>query len=140
MMYELSIDQAFNVPVAELFSAWVNPQTIQKWFAPGNMKVPEASCELNEGASYRIVMQDEQGEQFIVTGKYIEIVNNERLVFTWKWQHGVNTTQVEVTFKAIDDHRSRLVLHHKEFVEQEHCDNHYDGWLGCLENLSKITT
>jgi len=110
---------------------------LQKWFAPGSMTVPEASADLKVGGLYRIVMQNEDGEQFIVGGTYEEVVPNERLVFTWKWEDGENTTKVAVTFRDLDDHGSVLSLSHTEFVEQEHCDKHYEGWIGCLTNLQK---
>ena len=136
-MYQLSIEQEFNVPVERLFAAWVEPENIQKWFAPGSMTVPEASADLKVGGEYRIVMEDDDGEQFIVGGVYEEIVPNERLAFTWKWEDGENTTKVTVTFKDLGDQRSVLSLSHTEFVEQEHCDKHYEGWIGCLANLPK---
>ena len=51
-MFELTINRQFNVSVEQLFNAWCNPKLIQKWFAPGNMTVPEATADVREGGTY----------------------------------------------------------------------------------------
>lgn len=136
-MFQLTINQEFNSPVARLFQAWSNIDVIKCWFAPGNMSVPEATADVCEGGNYRIVMQDTDGSQHIIGGKYQEVVTNERLVFSWQWEGNPNATKVTVLFKALDDERSALELIHSEFNDQETCDKHNMGWNGCLMNLPK---
>jgi len=136
-MLQLQIDQEFNVPVSKLFKAWSNPEVVKKWFAPGDMSVPEASLELKEGGQYRFVMQEPEGEQHIIGGTYLEIVENEKLSFSWQWEGAPHATRVDVHFSDIDGMRSRLTLLHSEFEDQETCDKHEMGWNGCLANLQK---
>jgi len=137
-MFELTIERNFNVPVERLFSAWCEPELIQKWFAPGNMSVPEAKADVREGGSYRIVMHDsDNGSDHIVGGEYKKVINNKALVFTWQWEGNPVATQVALSFKALTDKTSELILKHTEFSDQEACDKHEMGWNGCLQNLPK---
>ena len=68
-MYSLTISQEFNASVETFFNAWTTPEVISQWFAPGNMTVPEASVDFKVGGAYRLVMQNQEGEQFIVGGE-----------------------------------------------------------------------
>ena len=136
-MFELSIKREFNTAVSTLFNAWTDPILVTKWFAPGDICVAEADVDATEGGQYRIVMQDVDGKQFIVSGTYQEIIENERLVFSWKWQDSDITTKVKVLFEVRKNNASALELIHTEFVDQESCDKHNMGWNGCLANLYK---
>ncbi|MGB0944477.1 MAG: SRPBCC family protein [Marinomonas sp.] len=136
-MYSLTISQEFNASVETLFNAWTTPEVISQWFAPGNMTVPEASVDFKVGGAYRFVMQNQEGEQFIVGGEYKEIAKPEKLVFSWQWESSPHTTTVTVLFTALTDNKSKLELIHTEFQEQEYCDKHNEGWLGCLANLPR---
>ena len=117
-MFKLDMEQIFNVPAIRLFDAWTKVEMIKTWFAPGNMKVPEASADVQVGGKYRIVMEDESGEQHIVVGEYKELVEGEKIVFSWRWENSPNTTLVTVNLQAIDDNTTKLHLNHSEFIEE----------------------
>ena len=137
-MYQLTLNREFNLPVAKLFAAWTDPEVLSRWFAPGDMTVPETIADLRIGGRYRIVMENAEKQRYIVGGKYLEISPEQRLVFTWQWEDSPNVTKVELIFERIDEQRSLLSLHHSEFVDQESCDKHRQGWNGCLANLTEL--
>jgi uncharacterized protein YndB with AHSA1/START domain len=100
------------------------------------MTVPQASADVREGGSYRIVMHDgDDGSDHIIGGKYQQVVKNELLVFTWQWEGNPVATKVAIQFKALTAETSELVLTHSEFAEQKACNKHEMGWQGCLNNL-----
>ncbi len=137
-MFELTIQRNFNVSVERLFIAWCNPELIQKWFAPGNMTVSDVTADVREGGIYRIVMHDSaDGNNHIIGGEYQRVIRNESLVFTWQWEGNPIATRVAISFKAITDETSELILNHSEFLDKEACDKHEMGWNGCLQNLPK---
>ncbi|TQV85081.1 SRPBCC family protein [Aliikangiella coralliicola] len=137
-MFELTINRKFSTSVNQLFEAWKNPEVMQRWFAPGDMSVPEASVDFRENGEYRIVMQESDGEQHVVGGTYKKIEENKTLVFSWRWEGSPATTLVALQFNAINESSSELVLSHSEFADQEACDKHEQGWNGCLANLLKL--
>ena len=136
-MFHLELEREFNVPVERLFDFWTNPAFIQRWFAPGNATVPEVEADLTTGGRYRVVMQGPDGDRFVVTGVYRTIKTNERLAFTWNWDHAPNTSLVELHFSAVSPSRSKLFLRHSEFADEAERDKHGEGWEGCLHNLTR---
>ncbi|MDH3377517.1 MAG: SRPBCC domain-containing protein [Gammaproteobacteria bacterium] len=135
---KLVINKEINAPVEAVYTAWTDPETMKKWFAPGdNMTVPEANVDLRVGGAYLIHMHDaDAGSDHIVSGEYEEIVPNEKLVFNWMWKDGIDRTQVTVEMRAQGSTSTLLTLTHRGFSQQEFADKHNEGWGGCLANLS----
>lgn len=136
-MHALTITQQFPVAIETLFKAWTDPRTMQRWFAPGAMTVPTASADLRVGGRYEIVMEDAD-KRVTVGGEYLQILPHTQLSFSWKWAHGEHTTRVDLRFTALGDKQTELELKHSEFIDQESCDHHGQGWQGCLANLNKL--
>ena len=134
-MHTLTLTERFAAPVERVFDAWSSSTEVSRWFAPGDMRVPEANIDFRPGGRYRIVMQETDGAQHIVTGEYHEIVPNRRLAFTWQWEGSDAVTFVELEFNAIDAQRTDLKLVHTRFATEEQRDHHGKGWGGCLVNL-----
>jgi uncharacterized protein YndB with AHSA1/START domain len=134
-MQTLRITERLASPLARVYSAWTDVACVQRWFAPGDMRVPEASVDVRPGGRYRIVMEQTDGQRHIVTGEYRDVVHNERLAFTWQWEGSDAVTMVEVAFTAIDADHTELSLVHTRFATIEARDKHGHGWGGCLANL-----
>ena len=134
-MYSLEIKRVFACSVERLYQAWASGEQVETWFAPGDMTVPEASVDFRKNGRYRIVMQDPAGEQHIVGGEYLDIAENENIVFTWCWEGSGVTTKVAVHFLALDASNSELTLEHTEFTDEALKDKHGMGWNACLANL-----
>lgn len=133
---KLTIQKTIAAPVERVFEAWTDPNIIAKWFAPGNMTIPEATAEAKVGGRYRIVMQEDNGEQYITGGEYKEVVENELIICSWKWEHSEFDTLLTVNFRAIDDSTTEIDLLHEQFPDEERKDSHIDGWTKCLNNLA----
>lgn len=136
-MYQLDIEQSFNTNKQSLFNAFTDPKVMQTWFAPGDMKVPEASSEAKVGGAYRVVMENSEGEQFIVGGEFLTLNEFDLIEFTWQWQDSPHTTRVKVRLSDNGEGGTLLKLNHSEFTELEFRDKHNEGWMGCLHNLAK---
>lgn len=134
-MHTLNLTETFAAPLSQVFSAWIDVDVIRRWFAPGDMHVPEAVVDVRPGGRYRIVMEDVDGAQHIAVGEYQNVVVNERLSFTWQWEGSDAVTSVEIAFRAIDANNTELHLAHSRFVETDARDKHGVGWTGCLVNL-----
>lgn len=135
-MYELSINKRYKAPVERVFAVWSSVDQVKRWFAPGDMTVPDAHVDFRVGGTYRIVMQEPDGSQHIVGGVYREIVPNQRLCFTWRWEDSEVTTEVEINFCA-DGEYTDFGMTHRQFVTAEARDRHTQGWEACLTKLLK---
>lgn len=134
-MHTLTLTEHFAAPVDRVYGAWTSSTQISRWFAPGDMRVPEAKVDFRPGGRYRIVMEEPDGARHIVTGEYREVVPNQRLAFTWQWEGSEAVTFVEVEFRAVDGDSTELRLVHTRFATEEQRDLHGQGWGGCLANL-----
>jgi uncharacterized protein YndB with AHSA1/START domain len=119
----------------EVFEAWTRPEVLTTWCAPGPMSTPSAQVDLRQGGRFRIEMQGPDGASHVAVGTYQEIVQDERLVFTWSWEgpdRAETLVTIELNARGAD---TELVLRHARFASVGSRDQHSQGWTGCLEKL-----
>lgn len=76
------VTRVFDAPREAVFRAWTNPELMAQWYAPEPLTVPKSEMDLRVGGRYRLVMRDEDGNDFTSTGVYREIMAPERLSYT----------------------------------------------------------
>ena len=133
----LVITRVFAAPRERVFAAWTREEILRTWFCPGaDMTIPVAEVDAREGGQYRIVMQNKDGETYSPSGTYEKIVENEQLIFSWKWADSELVTRVTIDLKELSDNETELTLTHEGFPETEVRDRHNEGWDGCLSRLA----
>lgn len=131
---ELSIDYLFDAPAARVYQAWVDPEALCRWMGPGEVNCEHAAVDLKVGGRYEIHMQTENG-LMVAHGKYIDIVPDEKLVFSWQWRDGTFTDSiVSLQFEDLGE-QTRLKLQHSKLPDSEKTNHHNQGWNGCLLKL-----
>jgi uncharacterized protein YndB with AHSA1/START domain len=80
--HELVITRLIDVSRAKLFRCWIEPALITQWFTPPPFKTIAAEVDARVGGSSLITMQAPDGTLMPNRGVYLEVVMNERLVFT----------------------------------------------------------
>ena len=79
---ELVIECVLNAPREKLWRCWTTPELIVQWFTPPPFKTTKAVMDVRAGGASCITMQSPDGKEFPNPGLYLEVVPNERLVFT----------------------------------------------------------
>ena len=79
---DLVLTRLIDAPRAKLFRAWTDPALLKQWFAPLPWTTPHAELEVRPGGANLVVMRGPDGREVPNRGVYLEIVPNERLVFT----------------------------------------------------------
>src|SRR5215510_15164345 len=79
---ELVLTRIINAPPEKVFKAWSDPELLKQWFAPLPFTTSVAETDVRPGGSSLIVMRAPDGTEFPNRGVYLEVVENERLVFT----------------------------------------------------------
>jgi uncharacterized protein YndB with AHSA1/START domain len=79
---ELVLTRLIDAPREKLFKAWTDPALLKQWFAPLPWTTPVAELDVRPGGANLIVMRGPDGKEFPNRGVYLEVVKNERLVFT----------------------------------------------------------
>lgn len=79
---ELVLTRIIDAPREKVFQAWTDPELLKQWVAPQPFTTPVAELDVRPGGASLIVMRDPQGNEYPNRGIYLEVVENERLVFT----------------------------------------------------------
>ncbi|TAU00937.1 polyketide cyclase [Rhizobium ruizarguesonis] len=80
--HELVLVREFDAPREKIYKAWTDPALLKQWFVPRPWGVTEATLDVRPGGSSVVVMHDPEGNQYPNRGVYLEIVENEKIVFT----------------------------------------------------------
>ena len=79
---DLVLERNVDVPRRLVWRAWTEPEHLMKWFTPAPWKTVEVKTDLRPGGSSYVVMESPEGQKFPNRGIYLDVVPNERLVFT----------------------------------------------------------
>ena len=131
----LVIRRRFAASTERVFQAWIDPAILVKWMGPGDITVSVAETDVRVGGAFKIVMDEPDGERYTATGTYEEIVESEKLVFNWTWDHVDEVTLVTIDLEAVGDDETELTLTHTGFAQKDVRDHHEQGWNGCLDKL-----
>jgi uncharacterized protein YndB with AHSA1/START domain len=79
---ELVLTRIIDAPREKVYRCWTEPGLMKQWFVPKPWSAKKVEIDLRPGGSSLIVMADPDGNEFPNPGIYLEVVPNEKLVFT----------------------------------------------------------
>ena len=132
---ELVVTRVIDAPRQLVFKAWTQPEHVARWWGPQGFTTIHCDMDIRVGGAYRFGMRSPQGTEHWKRGVYREIVEPERIAFTFAWEgangspgHELLTT---VTFSEAG-RKTRLTLHQEVFETTEGRDSHVTGWTSYL--------
>jgi len=143
---ELTLMRIFNVSREKVYRAWTDPELLKKWFAPKPFTTPVAQLDVRAGGSNLIVMRDAQGNEFPNRGVYLEVVPNQKLVFTdaytKAWEPSAKPFMtVVLTFEDIVG-KTKYTARVRHFTVEDR-ETHekmgfHSGWGQCADQLQEL--
>ena len=134
----LVITRVFDAPRGLVFKAWAEPEHLAHWWGPTDFTLPSCTINFRPGGAYRFHMRSPEGADHWLRGVYREIVEPERLVFTYAWEDAEgkpgHETLVTVTFEEFGG-KTKLTLHQSVFESVSVRAEHQSGWTECLDRL-----
>lgn len=79
---DLVLTRLLNAPREKVYQAWTRPELLKQWFAPLPYTTPFAEMDVRPGGSSLIIMRGPDGVDLPNPGLFLDVVENERLVFT----------------------------------------------------------
>ncbi len=79
---DLVIEREIDVPVALVWKAWTTPAHLRQWFVPKPWTITACEMDLRPGGIFSTVMRSPEGQEFPNLGCYLDVVPEERLIFT----------------------------------------------------------
>ncbi|KQR78503.1 ATPase [Burkholderia sp. Leaf177] len=131
----LTLQRRINASPAKIFAAWTEPSQLVKWMHPANNNVIRAEMDVRVGGRFRIVMRTPAGEEHDVSGVFKEVVQDEKLVYTWAWRSTPERESLVTFTLRRDGELTLLTLKHEQFFDETARDNHESGWNEILDGL-----
>jgi uncharacterized protein YndB with AHSA1/START domain len=141
---ELVLVRESDVPAARFFAAWTSAETYPIWFCPKPWYVSDVKLDVRPGGSSSMFICGPNGEKFPNGGLYLEIVPNEKIVFTdaftGDWEPNPNFMFTGIlTFETLPNGRTRYTARArhwtKEGSEKHASMGFHDGWGKVFEQL-----
>jgi len=143
---DLIMTRLIDAPPGRVFEAWTQPELLKLWFAPLPWTTPIVETDVRPGGSSLIVMRSEDGSDFPYQGVYLEVVRNEKLVFTNAYTHAWEPaakpfTTVILTFEphAGMTKYTALVRHWSVADREAHEKmGFHKGWPICAQQMADL--
>jgi uncharacterized protein YndB with AHSA1/START domain len=143
---ELVLTRLIDAPREKVYRAWTDPALLKQWFAPEPLTTPHAELDVRPGGKNTIVMRSSEGNDMPCSGVYLEVVPNQRLVFTdaytdaWQPSHKPFMTVI-VTFED-EGGKTRYTarVRHWTTADREAHEKmgFHQGWGQCADQLAAL--
>ena len=143
---DLILTCIIDAPREKVFRAWTEPSLLKQWFAPAPFTTPTVETDVRPGGTSLIVMRGSDGKEFPNRGVYLEVVKNERLVFTdafsIAWDPGDKPFMtVVLTFEDLGGKTQYTArVRHWSVADRETHEKmgFHQGWPMCTEQLAAL--
>jgi uncharacterized protein YndB with AHSA1/START domain len=143
---DLILMRMIDAPPEKVFEAWTDPALLKQWFAPLPWTTSVVENDVRAGGSSLIVMRGPDGNEFPNPGVYLEVVKNERLVFTDAFTKAWEPSEkpfivVELTFEDQGGKTKYTArVHHWTVADRESHEKmgFHEGWTICTEQLAAL--
>lgn len=140
---DLVLERTIDVPVDLVWAAWTQPEHLKEWFAPKPWLIVECEIDLRPGGMMRSVMRSPEGEDFPNLGCFLEVVPNERLVWTDALHPGYRpspepfyTAVVTMQAEGSTTRYKAIAIHKDEAGRQRHEEmGFHEGWGQVLDQM-----
>ena len=139
---ELIITRVFDAPRELVWKAWTDPVQCAKWMGPRGFTAHSITRDPRPGGAWRTCLRrDEDGEELWHGGVTREIVEPDRLVFTFAWDgdDGKPENEMLITLTFIEENgKTKMTLHQTGFRSVEQRDGHNGGWNSTFDRLEEL--
>jgi len=145
---ELVLGRIVDATPQQLFKLWTTPDLFPQWFCPKPWRAEVTKMDLRPGGASNNTMYGPDGEVFENKGVYLEIVPNEKLVFTdaftegWVPAEDGGMMTATLTFEAIEDGKTRYIARAAhptvEKLKQHEQMGFHDGWGAVADQMEAV--
>jgi len=148
---DLVLERVVPVSPERVWRAWTEPAQLKQWFCPRPWRTTECEIDLRPGGRFYTVMQSPEGEDMAPNvGCYLEVVPNQRLVWTGALGPGfrpVAHAGDELVFTAIisiepvegGSKYTAVAMHRDPDTTAKHAAmGFHEGWGAALDQLVEL--
>lgn len=140
---DLVLERFVDVPKALVWKAWTTPKHIVNWFVPRPWIITDCEIDLRPGGIFRTVMRSPEGEEHPNIGCFLEVVPEERMIWTDALLPGYRpsekpffTALLQLSTEGKGTRYKAVALHRDEAGRKQHEEMGFqEGWGTVLDQL-----
>jgi uncharacterized protein YndB with AHSA1/START domain len=138
---EFTITRVFDAPRELVFKTWTEPEQVACWFGPRGFTTPLSTItmDVRPGGVWRACMIRDDETEHPTGGVYREVVEPERLVFTWGIAEGSGVVKdesvVTITFADLGG-KTKMTFTQAGFSSDDERTSVEDGWTQSIDRLA----
>jgi uncharacterized protein YndB with AHSA1/START domain len=74
--------RTFDAPIEKVWQVWTDAEAMKNWWSPKDYTAPVIKNDFRVGGTFLYSMRSPKGDLFWNTGKYLEIVPNQKIAST----------------------------------------------------------
>jgi len=137
----LHMQRFFDAPRALVWKAWTSPEIMVLWMGPVEWPMVSGTGDFRVGGAWRACLRSpDTGQDLWQGGVYREIVPEERLVFTFKWDESHEDgppvdTLVTVLLSDAPGGGTLMDFTHEGLKSEASLTGHRHGWTSTFGRL-----
>lgn len=143
---DLVLTRMMDAPPEKVFRAWTEPELLKQWFAPAPWTIARVETDVRAGGASLVVMGSPEGAEFPNRGVYLEVVKNQRLVFTdayvQAWEPSEKPLMTVIMTCEEADGKTKYTARVRHWTEADREAHEkmgfHVGWAICAEQLAAL--
>ena len=83
---ELQMSRVFDAPREAVYRAYTDPGAVSQWWGLRSTTTIVDRMDVQPGGTWRYIQRDADGAEYAFNGEYLEIVPNEKIVYTFEFE------------------------------------------------------
>jgi uncharacterized protein len=139
----MTLVRSFDVPIERVYAAWTDPELVRRWLLPNSCVARDAKTHARHGERYWIHGVGADGSEYEISGEYLEVLPNRRIVKTWSYEGPAarlpaKPTRVHAEFeKTPAGSGTELTIRH-EVPGRPNLIRLRQSWTECLDGLQAL--
>ena len=140
---DLILEREVQATPQQLWDAWTIPEQLMQWFTPAPWQTVACEIDLKPGGAFNTTMQSPEGDRMENFGCYLEVIPQQRLVFTDALTAGFRPSLepfmcASINFEPLSNgtRYTAIAKHRDKEKKQNHEDmGFHHGWSSALDQL-----
>ena len=144
---DLVLTRIIDAPRDKLYRCWTEPELLKQWFCPRPWTTPVVETDVRPSGSSYFLMRGPEGQEMPNRGVYLEVVKNQKLVFTdaytkaWEPAEKPFFTGI-ITFEDLGGGRTRYTATARHWRAEDREAHEkmgfHEGWGICADQLAAL--
>ena len=116
MQFAVALERVIAAPRSKIYRAWLDPALLARWFGPDDFSVTVATVDERVGGAHQVEMLNPDGGHSAFVSVIEELVPDERIVFTFKFEKSAEETKLTISLSDAEGGGTVLRLDHERIT------------------------